>query len=110
MFDIGFWELILISIIALVFIGPERLPGAIRTVGRFVRTTKSMANNIKNELSQELQIDEMQNEFHKVKDNLNMKPQELSKFISINDNINNNINNEENPSSEMGSPSDVTRH
>ncbi|EGQ9935398.1 twin-arginine translocase subunit TatB, partial [Vibrio vulnificus] len=36
MFDIGFWELVLIFVVGLVVLGPERLPHAIRSVARFV--------------------------------------------------------------------------
>jgi len=59
MFDIGFWEIILISIIGLVVLGPQRLPIAIRTVMKWVNTAKSMANSVKSEISQELELHEM---------------------------------------------------
>ena len=59
MFDIGFWEIMLISIIGLVVLGPQRLPIAIRTVMKWVNTAKSMANSVKNEISQELELHEM---------------------------------------------------
>jgi len=59
MFDIGFWELMLISIIGLVVLGPQRLPIAIRTVLKWVNTAKMMANSVKNEISQELELHEM---------------------------------------------------
>ncbi|MCK5263138.1 MAG: twin-arginine translocase subunit TatB, partial [Gammaproteobacteria bacterium] len=36
MFDVGFWEILMILILALVVIGPERLPGAARTLGLWV--------------------------------------------------------------------------
>ncbi len=65
MFDIGFWELVLISVVALVVLGPERLPVAIRSVSKFVRTAKTMANNVKEELSQELKIQELQDNLRK---------------------------------------------
>ncbi|HBV76446.1 Sec-independent protein translocase protein TatB [Vibrio casei] len=65
MFDIGFWELVLISVVALVVLGPERLPVAIRSVTKFVRTAKSMANSVKDELSQELKIQELQDNLRK---------------------------------------------
>ncbi|MFH0266300.1 Sec-independent protein translocase protein TatB [Vibrio rumoiensis] len=65
MFDIGFWELVLISVVALVVLGPERLPVAIRSVSKFVRTAKTMANNVKDELSQELKIQELQDNLRK---------------------------------------------
>ena len=59
MFDIGFWEIMLISIIGLVVLGPQRLPIAIRSVLKWVNTAKSMANSVKNEISQELELHEM---------------------------------------------------
>jgi len=36
MFDVGFWELALIGVVALIIVGPERLPGVVRTAGRWV--------------------------------------------------------------------------
>ncbi len=59
MFDIGFWEIILISVLGLIVLGPERLPTAIRSVMQWVNTAKSMANSVKTEISQELKIHEM---------------------------------------------------
>ncbi|YCA19403.1 Sec-independent protein translocase protein TatB [Vibrio sp. AK197] len=65
MFDIGFWELVLISVVGLVVLGPERLPHAIRSVSRFIGAAKSMANNVKDEISHELKIQELQENLRK---------------------------------------------
>ncbi|OED76051.1 twin arginine-targeting protein translocase TatB [Vibrio cyclitrophicus ZF65] len=65
MFDIGFWELVLISVVGLVVLGPERLPVAIRSVSKFVRQAKSMANSVKDELSHELKVQELQENLRK---------------------------------------------
>jgi len=59
MFDIGFWELLLISIIGLVVLGPERLPVAIRTVRGWISGVKNFSNSVKNELTEELRIQEL---------------------------------------------------
>nr|WP_153445614.1 Sec-independent protein translocase protein TatB [Vibrio algicola] len=72
MFDIGFWELVLISVVALVVLGPERLPHAIRSVTKFISTAKNMANSVKDELSQELKIQELQDNLRKA-ENMGMK-------------------------------------
>jgi sec-independent protein translocase protein TatB len=64
-FDIGFWELVLISVVGLVVLGPERLPHAIRSVSRFVGAAKSMANSVKDELSHELKVQELQENLRK---------------------------------------------
>ncbi len=65
MFDVGFWELILISILGLVVLGPERLPVAIRSVMKFINSAKSMANNVKDELNHELKVQEMHDNLKK---------------------------------------------
>lgn len=65
MFDIGFWELVLISVVGLVVLGPERLPHAIRSVSKFVGAAKNMANSVKDELSHELKVQELQDNLRK---------------------------------------------
>lgn len=71
MFDIGFWELILIAIVGLVVLGPERLPVAIRNVSRWVGAAKRMAGSVRDELEQELKIQELQDNLKKA-ENMNM--------------------------------------
>ena len=56
MFDIGFGELILVLVIGLVVLGPERLPVAVKTVAGWIRVMRSMAANVQNELTQELKL------------------------------------------------------
>lgn len=65
MFDIGFWELVLISVIGLVVLGPERLPVAIRTVRGWISGVKDFSNNVKTELTEELRIHELHNDLKK---------------------------------------------
>lgn len=71
MFDIGFWEIIVISVLGLLVLGPERLPVAIRTVSSWVKTIKGAANSVKDELSHELKIQEMHDNLKKA-ENLGM--------------------------------------
>lgn len=59
MFDIGFWEIMVISVIGLIVLGPERLPIAIRSVIRWINSAKEMANSVKGEISHELKLHEM---------------------------------------------------
>lgn len=59
MFDIGFWELILIAILGLLVLGPERLPGAIRSLQRSVRKIKNYTGKVQAELNHELRIKEL---------------------------------------------------
>ncbi|HFC30557.1 MAG TPA: twin-arginine translocase subunit TatB, partial [Oceanospirillales bacterium] len=59
MFDIGFSELFMILVIALVVIGPERLPGVARKIGRYVRKAKETFENVKREVESELETEEL---------------------------------------------------
>ena len=59
MFDIGFWELCLIGVVALLILGPERLPVAARTAGLWLAKARQMVGNVKNEIDRELQLDEV---------------------------------------------------
>lgn len=82
MFDIGFWELIVISIIGLIVLGPERLPVAIRKLVRWISKVKGMANTVKTELSQELKLHEMNENMIKAsKQELNDLDPELQQSI-----------------------------
>ncbi|HDL8644627.1 TPA: Sec-independent protein translocase subunit TatB [Yersinia enterocolitica] len=65
MFDIGFSELLLVLVIGLVVLGPERLPVAVRTVAGWIRTLRSLAATVQNELAQELKIQELQDSLKK---------------------------------------------
>lgn len=59
MFDIGFSELVLIALVALVVLGPERLPRAARLAGLWVRRARAHWYAVKSELEQELAADEL---------------------------------------------------
>jgi len=58
-FDIGFFELCFIAIIALLVLGPERLPTAARTIGRWVSKARRAFTSVKSEIDRELQLDEL---------------------------------------------------
>lgn len=66
MFDIGFSELLLVFIIGLIVLGPQRMPVAVRTVAGWIRALRSMAANVQNELAQELKMSELQESLRKV--------------------------------------------
>lgn len=82
MFDIGFSELVLVFIVGLVVLGPQRLPVAIRTVMGWVRTIRGLAANVQNELAQELKLQELQQSIKKAEQlNLNQLSPELAKTV-----------------------------
>ena len=72
MFDIGFLELVLIGILALLVLGPERLPHAARTMGQWVGKAKRMASNLTDELDRQVKIDELQKKIDLEGDSINV--------------------------------------
>jgi sec-independent protein translocase protein TatB len=59
MFDVGFWELLLIGLVALVVIGPERLPKVARVVGLWVGKARNTLGSVKAEIDRELKAQEL---------------------------------------------------
>ena len=59
MFDIGFSELIVIAVVALVVIGPERLPKVARTAGHLLGRLQRYVNDVKSDINREMQLDEL---------------------------------------------------
>jgi len=57
MFDIGFWEIALIGIVALLVVGPEKLPGLARDAGRWAGAIRRFITNTRREIERELQFD-----------------------------------------------------
>lgn len=64
MFDIGFSELLLVGLVALVVFGPERLPGAARTAGLWIGRLKRSFSAIKAEVEREMGADEIRRQLH----------------------------------------------
>ena len=59
MFDIGFSELVVIAIVALIVIGPERLPKVARTMGHLFGRMQRYVNDVKSDISREMELDEL---------------------------------------------------
>lgn len=59
MFDIAFTELIIIAIVALLVIGPEKLPKVARTLGSLAGRMQRYVANVKQDIERELQLDEL---------------------------------------------------
>src|SRR5690606_36421505 len=64
MFDIGFMELVLIGIVALLVVGPEKLPGAIRTGALWVGRAKRSFNQVKADIEREINADDIRRQLH----------------------------------------------
>lgn len=70
MFDIGWSELVVIGVVALVVIGPKDLPGALRQMGKWMGTVRRMASDFQgqfNEALREAELDELRREVQNLK-------------------------------------------
>ena len=82
MFDIGFFELLIIAVVGLVVLGPERLPGAIRSTMKSVRSVKNMANGFRQEVEQQFKVHELHQNLKKAEEtNLENLSPELQKSV-----------------------------
>ncbi|MDO6562452.1 Sec-independent protein translocase protein TatB [Amphritea sp. 1_MG-2023] len=77
MFDIGFAELLIIAVVGLVVLGPEKLPIAVRTVGLWVSKAKRTLSGIQSEINEELRLDEMKRQIVMQKDELDRELNEM---------------------------------
>ncbi len=59
MFDIGFSELMVIAVVALIVIGPEKLPKVARTVGHLFGRMQRYVNDVKSDISREMALDDL---------------------------------------------------
>lgn len=60
MIDVGFWEMAFIGVIALIIIGPERMPGVVRTAGTWFSKARRMVNDVKRDFRKEMDQADMQ--------------------------------------------------
>ncbi len=60
MFDISFSELVVIAVVALIVVGPERLPAVARTTGRLFARMRRYVIEIKTDIAREIEIEELQ--------------------------------------------------
>ncbi len=77
MFDVGFWEILIILVLALVIIGPERLPGAARKAGFFVGKARRYIEGVRSEVESELDVNEFKRMLHNQEVQINELQQQL---------------------------------
>ncbi len=69
MFDVGFFELLLIGIVALLVVGPERLPKLARTAGMWLGRGRRFIGSVKEDIDREIKADELRQILEKQKQN-----------------------------------------
>jgi len=65
MFDVGFSEIVLLMVIGLLVLGPERLPRVARTLGAYLRKARTAWNQVKYDIDRELNASELRNDWRK---------------------------------------------
>ncbi len=83
MFGIGFTELLLISVIAILFLGPDKLPQALVEMAKFIKSVKKTIGDAKGSLEEEMKIADLKEEALAYKKQLNDATAELKSFKNI---------------------------
>lgn len=81
----SFWELVLCGVVALIVLGPERLPGAIRSVSQFINGVRQFGQQMKAELGDELRAHELHQKLKDAEEKglLNLTPAELTALAAL---------------------------
>lgn len=82
MFDIGFAELLIIAVVGLIVLGPEKLPVAARTVGLWVGKAKRTISGIQSDINEELRLEEMKRQVVMKQDELDRELDEMREPFS----------------------------
>ncbi|AKF25485.1 translocase [Sulfurovum lithotrophicum] len=83
MFGIGFTEILLISIIAILFLGPDKLPETMVQIAKFIKGVKKTVGDAKSALDEEMRIADLKEEALNYKQQLDSATDELKSFKNI---------------------------
>ena len=82
MFDIAFSEILVIAVVALIVIGPERLPKVARTLGHLVGRMQRYVNDVKSDISREMELEELKKLQSSIQDTARSIEQSVHEEIS----------------------------
>ena len=83
MFGLGFTEILIIAVIAILFLGPDKLPSAMIDVAKFFKNAKKTLSTVKNSLEEEMNVSEMKQEALSYKKELLQASEDLNKATDI---------------------------
>ncbi len=83
MFDIGFWEIFLILILALIIVGPERLPKAARTAGLWFGKARRYVEGVRDEVISEFDVSELKRMVHNQEEQINELQNQLNHKVGF---------------------------
>ena len=81
MFDVSFGEMVVVGVVALVVIGPERLPKVARTVGNFIGKAQRYANQVRNDINAQIELEELRKTQQEIRDAAQQFEQSISQEI-----------------------------
>ncbi|WP_281950630.1 Sec-independent protein translocase protein TatB [Nitrosophilus kaiyonis] len=85
MFGMGFTEILMIAIVAIIFLGPEKLPKFLVDVAKFFKSVKRAVNDAKNSLEEEIKISELKEEALEYKKKLGSVSKEVESITHLSD-------------------------
>ena len=91
MFGMGFTEILIIAVIAILFLGPDKLPSAMIDIAKFFRNTKNAIGSVKDTLEEEMHLSDIKKEALAYKDQLESASTELHKVTDIRGNLESEI-------------------
>ena len=83
MFDIGFTELLMIGVVALIVVGPERLPKVARTAGHLYGRMQRYVSDVKSDISREIEIDELKRAGQQFKESVESTMSDVQQQTSV---------------------------
>lgn len=104
MFGIGFTELLLISIVAILFLGPDKLPDTMVQIAKFIKSVKKTVGEAQSSLEEEMKIADLKDEALKYKSQLDNATNELKSFKNIDFDDMDDLTYDDEPSQEESTP------
>lgn len=101
MFDVAFSELVVIAVVALIVIGPEKLPKVARTLGFLAGRMQRYVSNVKADIEREMQFEDLQKLQQEIKDNVMAGKAQV---LQATEQVQNNIQQEVNAIEKLASP------
>ena len=83
MFGMGFTEILIIAVIAILFLGPDKLPGAMVDIAKFFRSTKNAISSVKDTLEEEIHVADIKKEALAYKEELTKASSQIGRVTSV---------------------------
>ncbi len=92
MFGMGFTEILIIAVIAILFLGPDKLPGAMVDIAKFFRSAKNAIGSVKDTLEEEMNMSDIKKEALAYKAQLDNASSKLTQATDVKAQVNSQIN------------------